>query len=64
MLTGRRSEAWLGPGASDLLTSYLTLPDEMREALAGMARSLSGQFQGPSASTVHAPRSAYRARRP
>jgi len=64
VLTGRRSEAWLSEGASDLLTSYFSLPSEMRQALEGLGRSLRDQFQHPGATTtLHAPRSEYRAHR-
>jgi transcriptional regulator with XRE-family HTH domain len=61
VLTGRRNEGeWLGEGPSDLLSSYLTLPPEMRQALEGLARSLRGQFSRPAGASVHARRSSYR----
>ena len=45
ILTGRRSEGeWLEEGSSELLTDYLSLPDEMRHALEHLAHSLSDQF--------------------
>jgi transcriptional regulator with XRE-family HTH domain len=67
ILTGQRSEGeWLGKGPTDLLTSYLTLPPEMQDALEAFARSLRDQFMRPSAGTLHARRLDYRteSRRP
>ena len=67
ILTGRRSEGdWLGSGPSELLTSYLTLPPEMQDALEAFARSLRDQFARPGGGTLHARRVDYRAqtRRP
>ena len=67
ILTGRRSEGdWLGSGPSELLTSYLTLPPEMQDALEAFARSLRDQFARPPGGTLHARRIDYRAetRRP
>ncbi|HEV2818799.1 MAG TPA: helix-turn-helix transcriptional regulator [Allosphingosinicella sp.] len=61
ILTGRRSETWLGEGASDLLFSYFTLSADMQEALEGLARSLRDQFERPGGATLHEPRSEYRA---
>jgi transcriptional regulator with XRE-family HTH domain len=63
VLTGRRSEGeWLEAGPSELLSCYLSLPPEMREALEGLARSLRDQFSRPqSAPTLHNRRSDYRA---
>ena len=63
VLTGRRSEGWLGQGPSDLLTSYHSLAPEMQQALAALARSLRDQFKRPVAATLHARRSDYRAHR-
>ena len=61
ILTGRRSEGdWLGSGPSELLTSYLTLPPEMQDALEAFARSVRDQFSPPSGGTVHARRHDYR----
>ena len=67
ILTGQRSQGdWLGAGASDLLTAYLSLPQEIQEALGGLARSLRDQFARPHAATLHSRRLDYRAdtRRP
>jgi len=67
ILTGQRSEGdWLEAGPSDLLTAYLSLPPEMREALEGLARSLRDQFSRPQGQTVHSRRIDYRSesRRP
>lgn len=45
ILTGRRSEGeWLQQDSSELLSDYLSLPEEMRHALEHLAHSLSGQF--------------------
>ncbi len=47
ILTGRRSEGeWLEQGSSELLSDYLSLPDEMRNALEHLAQRLSDQFAG------------------
>ncbi len=47
ILTGRRSDGeWLEPGSSELLSDYLSLPREMRDALENLAHTLSGQFTG------------------
>ena len=47
ILTGRRSEGeWLGRDSSELLSDYLSLPAEMRQALENLAHSLSDQFSG------------------
>jgi len=67
ILTGRRSEGdWLASGPSELLTSYLTLPPEMQDALEAFARSLRDQFARPQSGTVHARKLDYRSetRRP
>jgi transcriptional regulator with XRE-family HTH domain len=67
ILTGRRSEGdWLASGPSELLTSYLTLPPEMQDALEAFARSLRDQFARPQGGTVHARKLDYRSetRRP
>jgi transcriptional regulator with XRE-family HTH domain len=46
ILTGRRGAGGrLGQRPSDLLNAYLALPPEMQQALAGLARSLRGQFE-------------------
>jgi transcriptional regulator with XRE-family HTH domain len=45
VLTGRRSEGeGLGPAASDLLTSYLSLPADMQQALEALALALHEKF--------------------
>jgi transcriptional regulator with XRE-family HTH domain len=64
ILTGRRSEGdWLSSGPSELLTSYLTLPPEMQDALEAFARSLRDQFSRPSGGTLHARKLDYRTER-
>lgn len=61
ILTGRRSEGdWLASGPSELLTSYLTLPPEMQDALEAFARSLRDQFARPQGGTLHARKLDYR----
>ena len=62
ILTGRRNEGdWLEPGPSDLLTDYLALPPEMRQALEAFVRSLRDQLTRPAGATLHARRTEYRA---
>jgi transcriptional regulator with XRE-family HTH domain len=63
VLTGQRSEGeWLEGGPSELLSCYLSLPPEMREALEGLARSLRDQFSRThGAPTLHARRADLRA---
>lgn len=61
ILTGRRSENWLGEGASNMLSCYFSLPPEIQQAMENLARSLSEQFDRPAAATLHTRRSAYRA---
>jgi transcriptional regulator with XRE-family HTH domain len=54
VLTGQRTEgAWLGAGASELLSSYLCLPSDVQQALVDFAGRLRDQFTGPSRPTVH-----------
>ncbi|HEX8527476.1 helix-turn-helix domain-containing protein [Allosphingosinicella sp.] len=61
ILTGRRSDAeWLGENASDLLTSYLALPPELRHALEHVARAMADQFAGHAGATLHSGRMDYR----
>lgn len=61
ILTGRRSEgAWLGEGASELLSSYVSLPAEMQQALVSLAQSMRDQF-APGSATIHARKPEYRA---
>lgn len=62
VLTARRSGAEsLGEGASDLLSSYLTLPPEMRSAVEDFIRAMSVQFARPLGTTLHSGRRDYRA---
>ena len=45
ILTGRRSEGiWMEPETSELLSNYMTLPSQMRQALEELAHSLHAQF--------------------
>ena len=63
VLTGQRSEGELmGGGASELLTAYLALPDDLQQALldlAGRLREHLAQFTNHR--TLHASRQDYRA---
>ena len=62
VLTGQRSEGeWLGGGASELLTAYLSLPGDLQLALlelAGRLREHLAHIAGHR--TVHASRQDYR----
>jgi transcriptional regulator with XRE-family HTH domain len=61
ILTGQRSEGdWLGESASAFLSSYLSLPADLQEALANLAGSLADRFAHPGSRTLHSPRSDYR----
>src|SRR3954451_12330476 len=45
LLTGQRMEGeWLGPGASDLLSAYIALPADLKDALLAFARQLRDHF--------------------
>lgn len=60
ILTGRRSAGeWLAEGPSELLSAYLSLPDDIQRALDDLVRSLREQF-APGAATLHAARARYR----
>ena len=64
VLTGRRSEGeWLGQASSDLLSAYLSLPEDLQNALAKLTFSLRDQFIRPGGTTLHARRDDYRAER-
>ena len=63
ILTGRRSEGPLSPGASDLLAIYLTLPREIQQALERLTRSLRSQFEGGTGAALHSRRNGYRGQR-
>lgn len=65
VLTGRRAEGqWLEQQTSDLLSAYLSLPPDLREAVAKLTRSLRDQFAGSGTATLHARRQDYRGPRP
>jgi transcriptional regulator with XRE-family HTH domain len=65
ILTSRRSDGdWISDRASDLLTSYLSLPPDMQEALVGFAEKLSDRFNEATPRTVHTRRQDYRAEDP
>ena len=65
VLTGQRMEgAWLGAGASELLSAYLCLPSDMQEALVDLAAKMRDQFAGPGRGTVHSRSTDYRPQEP
>jgi len=48
VLTGQRMEGeWLDGAASDLLSCYLSLPPDLKEALLALAGQLRGHFTPP-----------------
>ena len=62
VLTGVRSEgSWLTAGASELLSAYLCLPPDMKQALVDLAAKLRDQFAEGSNRTVHSAKIDYRA---
>lgn len=61
VLTGRRGDVALrDASASDLLSAYFALPDDLREALSDFAGRLREQFEARPKSTLHGGRSDYR----
>ena len=65
VLTGRRSEGeGLGSGPSELLSSYMSLPPEVQQALEDLARSLREQFAREPRLTLHARKLDYRDDKP
>jgi transcriptional regulator with XRE-family HTH domain len=61
ILTGQRTEgSWLGEGASELLSAYLSLPRDVQQTVLELAESLRGHL-APASATLHASRSGYRA---
>jgi len=61
VLTGRRSEGeWLEQAPSDLLTAYLSLPQDLQDALAKLTFSLREQFTRPPRGTLHSGKQDYR----
>ena len=65
ILTGARSDgAWISHGASELLSSYLSLPPDMQEALVDFAAKLRDRFTEAPSQTVHSRKSGYRAEEP
>lgn len=64
VLTAKRSEgAWLGEDASRLLSAYLALPEDLREAVLGLVGDLNRHFAA-GARTLHSGRDEYRAEEP
>lgn len=60
ILTGRRNAGeWLEHGPSELLSAYLSLPEDIQRAVNDLVRSLRDQF-APGGTTLHAARSDYR----
>ena len=65
VLTGQRTEGdWLGRGASELLSAYLSLPRELQEVLLRFVDGLRDHLAGPAGRTLHSRTSDYRAREP
>lgn len=65
VLTGRRREGeWLSGSASELLSSFLSLPPEMQEAVSSLARAMRDQFAEESRRTLHARKLDYRSDSP
>ncbi len=61
VLTGRRLEGeWLSEGPSELVSAYLTLPPEMKEAVLSLARAMRDQFADETRRTLHAKKLDYR----
>lgn len=62
ILSGRRSGAEsLGEGASALISAYLSLPPELRQALEQFVAAMRDQFARPPGTTLHSGRLDYRA---
>ena len=65
VLTGQRSEgAWLGNGASQLLSAYLALPPPLQDALLRLAADLNRHVTQVPGRTLHSGRHDYRAEEP
>ncbi len=61
VLTGRRLDGeWLSEGPSELVSAYLTLPPEMKEAVLSLARAMRDQFADETRRTLHAKKLDYR----
>ena len=61
VLTGQRSEgAWMGAGASELLSAYLALTPDMQDALLNLARTMREQIGQQPGPTLHSRRLDYR----
>jgi transcriptional regulator with XRE-family HTH domain len=64
VLTAKRSEgAWLGEDASQLLSAYLALPDDMQEALLRLVADIHRHFASGSR-ILHSGREEYRVEEP
>jgi transcriptional regulator with XRE-family HTH domain len=64
VLTAKRSEgAWLGEDASRLLSAYLALPDDLKEAVLGLVADLNRHFAA-GGRTLHSGHEEYRAEEP
>ncbi|HEU0099686.1 MAG TPA: helix-turn-helix transcriptional regulator [Allosphingosinicella sp.] len=64
VLTAKRSEgAWLGEEASQLLSAYLALPDDLQEAVLQFVGDLNRHFS-LGGRTLHSGRQEYRAEEP
>ena len=65
VLTGRRAEGgWLGSGATDLLSAYLSLPTDLQEALVSFISKLRYRFDQAPSRTLHGGKLDYRAEEP
>lgn len=63
VLTAKRSEgAWLGDEASQLLSAYVALPDDLQEAVLQLVGDLNRHFAA--GRTLHSSRQDYRAEEP
>jgi transcriptional regulator with XRE-family HTH domain len=61
ILTGRRCEGeWLTSGPTEMLSAYLSLPPDMQQVLADLARSLSEKFTREARPTLHGRRQEFR----
>jgi transcriptional regulator with XRE-family HTH domain len=65
VLTAKRSEgAWLGEDATQLLSAYLALPADLREALLRFVDDLSRHMSSGQVRTLHSDRHEYRVEEP
>jgi transcriptional regulator with XRE-family HTH domain len=61
VLTGQRAEGdWMDEAASQLLSAFLCLPPDTRDALVGLVSNLRDHLSRGASRTVHAAASSYR----